>query len=194
MGGAAGVLASLPVGESWFGIRVPRHAAGNDLLEELAARRVGVRYLRASRAMDLAGMRVRVLHPPEPDWERQRVRNDDSVVLEVTYGDVAILLLGDVSADVERALAPQLTPARVRILKVAHHGSRTSTSQVLLDAWRPHVALVSAGRGNSFGHPAREVLERLHHAGARVLRTDQDGEITVETDGRAVRGFRRRHL
>jgi competence protein ComEC len=187
MGGAAGVLASLPVGESWLGIRVPRHVAGNELLTDLGARRIAVRYLRAGESMSLGGVRLRVLHPPAPDWERQRVRNDDSVVIEATYGDVAFLLLGDVSAEIERSIVPQLTPARVRILKVAHHGSKTSTSQALLDAWRPQLALVSAGRGNSFGHPARDVLERLSSAGVRVLRTDQGGELTVETDGRSVR-------
>jgi competence protein ComEC len=131
--------------------------------------------------------RVRVLHPPEPDWERQQVRNDDSLVLEVLHGDVALLLTGDVGADVERAIAPRLTPARVRILKVAHHGSRTSTSRELLEAWRPQVALISCGRGNSFGHPTREVLDRLEAIGARVLRTDHDGQITIETDGRGVK-------
>jgi len=186
VGGAPGVLASLPVGEAWLGVRVPRNEPGNALLADLAARHVGVRYLRAGRVMDLAGLRVRVLHPPEPDWERQRVRNDDSVVLEVTFGDVAILLLGDVSDAIERALVPQLTPARVRVLKVAHHGSRTSTSQELLDAWRPQLALISAGRGNAFGHPSRGALDRLEHAGVRVLRTDRDGEITVTTDGRVL--------
>jgi competence protein ComEC len=187
MGGAAGVLASLAVGESWMGIRVPRHVPGNDLLTELDARGIGVRYLRAGDAMPLEGLRLRVLHPPAPDWERQRVRNDDSVVIEATYGDVAFLLLGDVSAEIERLLVPQLTRARVRILKVAHHGSKTSTSQALLDAWRPQLALVSAGRGNSFGHPAREVLARLDAAGVRLLRTDLGGELTVDTDGRTVR-------
>jgi len=186
-GGASGVLASLPVGEAWLGIRVPRSESGNALLAELATRRMAVRYLRSGRVMDLAGLRVRVLHPPEPEWERQRVRNDDSVVLEVTYGHVAVLLLGDVSAGIERSLVPQLTPAPVRILKVAHHGSRTSTSQELLDAWRPQVALISAGRGNAFGHPAPDVLARLEGAGARVLRTDRDGEITLTTDGHGVR-------
>jgi len=100
---------------------------------------------------------------------------------------VAVLLLGDVSAGIERSLVPQLTPAPVRILKVAHHGSRTSTSQELLDAWRPQVALISAGRGNAFGHPAPDVLARLEGAGARVLRTDRDGEITLTTDGHGVR-------
>jgi len=186
-GGAPDVLASFAVGEAWLGIRVPRHEPGNALLADLRSRHVGVRYLRSGGVMDLAGLRVRVLHPPEPDWERSRVRNDDSVVLEVTRGDVAILLLGDVSAEIERALVPQLTPARVRVLKVAHHGSRTSTSQELLDAWHPQLAIISAGRGNAFGHPSPDVLDRLESAGTRVLRTDRDGEITLTTDGRELR-------
>jgi competence protein ComEC len=187
MGGASGVLESLAVGAAWFGIRVPRHTPTTDLLAALAARRVDVGYLRAGRMLEAGGARVRVLNPEEPDWERPRVRNDDSVVLEIVFGEVAILLTGDISAAVERTLLPRLTPARRRILKVPHHGSRTSTSQALIDGWRPELALISAGRGNSFGHPAREVLDRLERAGARVLRTDRDGQITVETDGRTVR-------
>jgi competence protein ComEC len=187
MGGAAGVLASLPVGLAWLGIRVPRHAVENELLANLAARRIGVDYLRAGRTMTVGGAQLRVLHPPKPDWERPRVRNDDSVVVEVVFGDVALLLAGDVSAEVERALVPWVTGARLRVLKVAHHGSRTSTSRELLDAWRPQLALISAGRGNAFGHPTREVLERLEASGARVLRTDRHGEITITTDGHAVR-------
>jgi competence protein ComEC len=127
--------------------------------------------------------RLLVVHPPPPDWERQRVRNDDSVVIEVVYRDVALLLTGDIGADVERAIVPRLTPARIRILKVAHHGSRTSTSRELLEAWRPQIALISCGRGNPFGHPAPEVIARLEAIGARIYRTDLDGEITVDSDG-----------
>jgi competence protein ComEC len=129
---------------------------------------------------------VRVLHPKAPDWERQRVRNDDSLVLEIRHGDVAILMTGDIGAGVERSIVPSLTPARVRILKVAHHGSRTSTSQALLDAWKPQIAIVSCGRGNPFGHPAPEVLQRLAASGVRIYRTDHDGQITIETDGRTL--------
>jgi competence protein ComEC len=114
------------------------------------------------------------------------VRNDDSVVLEVIYGDVAILLTGDVGEVVEREVVSRLVPARTRILKVGHHGSRTSTSQALLDAWRPEIALISCGRGNPFGHPAPEVLSRLRASGATVYRTDQDGQITLDTDGHQV--------
>ncbi len=126
---------------------------------------------------------MRVLHPPPPDWERRRVRNDDSVVLEIVYRDVAILLTGDISADVEREILPRLTRAQTRILKVAHHGSRTSSSLELLDGWRPQIAVISAGRGNTFGHPATEVLQRLEAIGATVLRTDLHGQISLETDG-----------
>ena len=131
-------------------------------------------------------MRVRVLHPPAADWERRRVRNDDSVVLEVLYGDVAILLTGDIGADIERAILPQLTPARLRILKVAHHGSRTSSSAELLEGWRPQIAIISCGRGNSFGHPAPEVIDRLTSVGAEIYRTDLDGQVTVDSDGSGV--------
>ena len=111
------------------------------------------------------------------------MRNDDSIVLEIVYGDVAVLLLGDVGAEVERSILPQLTPARHRILKVGHHGSRTSTSQELLEHWRPQIALISCGRGNTFGHPAPEVLRRLDAIGARIYRTDLDGQITIDSDG-----------
>jgi len=102
------------------------------------------------------------------------------------YRDVALLLTGDIGEDVERATVPRLVPARIRILKVAHHGSRTSTSHELLEAWRPQIALISCGRGNPFGHPAPDVIARLEAIGARIYRTDFDGEITVDTDGRHV--------
>src|SRR3970282_1195017 len=93
---------------------------------------------------------------------------------------------GDRGPAIERAILPQLTPARIRVLKVAHHGSRTSTSRELLEHWRPQIAVISCGRGTTFGHPAPEVLERLEDAGATVYRTDLHGQVTVETDGRSL--------
>jgi competence protein ComEC len=143
--------------------------------------------LQAGEEFAVGGARLRVLSPPRPDWERRRVRNDDSVVLEVVYGDVAILLTGDIGAEVERAILSRLTPARIRVLKVGHHGSRTSSSRELLEGWRPTIALVSSGRGNPFGHPAPDVVERLQAVGAAVYRTDRDGQITLTTDGRRAR-------
>ncbi|HKE86471.1 MAG TPA: DNA internalization-related competence protein ComEC/Rec2 [Vicinamibacterales bacterium] len=187
VGGAPAMLDDFSPTRMWEGIRVPVHAPSLALADLAARHGAAMIALRSGQEVSLESVRIRVLNPPAPDWERRRVRNDDSVVLEVIYGEVAILLTGDIGADVERALIPSLTPARVRVLKVAHHGSRTSTSQALLDAWPPSVALISCGRGNRFGHPATEVVQRLEAAGATVMRTDRDGQITIETDGRVVR-------
>jgi competence protein ComEC len=186
LGGAIAMLEDFEPHRLWEGVRVPNHAPTQLLVETAQHRGSLVEALRANRRLDMDGVRIRVLHPPEPDWERRRVRNDDSVVLEVVYRDVGIVLTGDIGVDVERTIAPLLTPVRTRILKVAHHGSRTSSSQELLDAWRPHIAIISCGRGNRFGHPATDVIRRLEAIGATVLRTDRHGQITVETDGRSV--------
>jgi competence protein ComEC len=196
VGGAAAVMDALRVRQLWLGVDVPGHEASTALLERAGVEGAAVIARRAGDIVRDGPARIRVLHPSAPDWERRRVRNDDSVVLEIVHGDVALLVTGDVGAEVEREILPRLAPARLRILKVGHHGSRTSTSQRLLDAWQPHLALVSCGRANSFGHPSPAVLARLRDAGATVFRTDVDGQITVRTDGRQVwvETFRGRRL
>jgi competence protein ComEC len=186
LGGALSVLRDFAPREVWLGVDVPGHEPSAALAREAAAHGVRVVHRRAGESFALGAARVRVLHPANPDWERRRVRNDDSVVLEVALGDVALLLTGDIGAAIEDGLVAQLTPAPTRILKVAHHGSRTSSGAALVEGWRPQLVLVSCGRGNSFGHPAPEVLARFAGVHARVLRTDRDGQVTVETDGRRV--------
>jgi competence protein ComEC len=186
VGGASSLLEDFDVGALWDGVDVPGHRLLGEIAQRAERLSTPRRSLRAGDGWSWGSTHVRVLHPPAPDWERPRVRNDDSVVLEVTYADVALLLAGDVSAEVERSVAASLTPARVRVLKVAHHGSRTSTSEALLDAWRPQVAVISCGRGNTFGHPAPDVVRRLADRGVSIWRTDRDGQVTVETDGRRL--------
>ncbi|HEY6361558.1 MAG TPA: DNA internalization-related competence protein ComEC/Rec2 [Vicinamibacterales bacterium] len=187
LGGGRSVLADFAPAYAWEGIPVSRHTALQEWIADARTRGIPVVPRLAGEQFSLGRTRVRVLHPPPADWERPRVRNDDSVVMEVVFGEVAMLLTGDISAEIERALLPRLTHARIRILKVAHHGSRTSSSRELLDGWRPQIALISCGRGNTFGHPATEVLSRLDAIGAQVYRTDRHGQITIETDGADVR-------
>jgi competence protein ComEC len=187
IGGARAIIEDFGPTAVWEGIPVANHAALQDTLAFARSEGALITQRRVGDEEHIGAARVRVLHPAVPDWERRRVRNDDSVVVEVTYGDVAVLLLGDVGVGIEREIAARLTPAKRRILKVAHHGSRTSTSRELLDAWRPDVAIISCGRGNSFGHPAPEVLQRLESVGATIYRTDLHGQVTLETDGTHVR-------
>jgi len=186
IGGALALLRDFGPREIWQGIAMPRHGPSAALVAAALSSGATVATRLAGWSTKQDGLDIRVLHPPVPDWERPRVRNDDSLVIEVRYRDVALLLTGDISSEVERTILPALSPAPTRILKVAHHGSRTSTSQALLDAWRPQIALISCGRGNRFGHPAADVMRRLEATGVRIYQTDRDGQITVDTNGKEV--------
>jgi competence protein ComEC len=184
IGGAPTIIDTFRPRHVWEGIAVPSHAPMARLRDLARADGLAWTTLRAGSAWARAGVTFQVWNPPAPDWERPRVRNDDSVVLDVRYGDVSVILPGDVSADVERAIAPRIPPARLRVLKLAHHGSATSTSAAFLDALHPTLAIVSCGRDNPFGHPAPAVLARLATRRIPVVRTDVDGEVEVVTDGR----------
>jgi competence protein ComEC len=134
----------------------------------------------------LDGIVLRVLWPdpgrvPREPPDTGRAINDASIVL---LGEVAgrrFLLTGDVEDDVDPILAARGLPP-IDVLKVAHHGSATASTATFLDAVRPRIAIVSAGADNPYGHPARSTVERVAATGARVLRTDRDGSVTVSID------------
>jgi competence protein ComEC len=187
IGGATSVFRDFTPLEVWEGVPVPPHAATREL--RALADRAGAawRTLQQADRVSFGPVDLVVHHPARPEWERQRVRNDDSEVIEILYGGVSFVFTGDVTRDVERTLARSFNRAPIRILKVPHHGSATSSSQEFLEALRPDVAVISAGRGNPFGHPVASVLERYSNIGAAIYRTDQDGAVIVETDGTTTR-------
>jgi len=187
IGGAPAIVREFRPREVWDGIPVPRLEPLNALRAvALAAAARWVTVYRGERRV-IDGIEVLARHPAVEGWERQKVRNDDSIVLELRWGDdVSVLLTGDIGRAVEQEIAPLVPPARLRIVKVPHHGSLTSSSVAFLAATRPQVAIVSAGRSNHFGHPAPEVLDRYRAIGAAIFRTDQDGAVTIDTDGHTV--------
>jgi competence protein ComEC len=129
-----------------------------------------------------------ILHPvPNPgtayeDETSAGTTNDNSVVVRLVYRDVAFLLPGDVEAEVEQQLVRSGAYLHSTVLKVPHHGSKTSSAQAFLEAVRPQVAVISVGADNDFGHPARDVLQRLRGT-PHLYRTDRDGRVTVSSDG-----------
>lgn len=187
MGGARRVAEDLRPREIWEGVPVPLHPPLVDLRRAAQDRGVTWRRLQAGHQLELGGVTVDVVHPPLPDWERPRVRNDDSLVVRVRFGRVEVLLTGDAGPEFESTFARDAASPPIRLLKLAHHGSRTSSSDSFLDAYGPAAALVSAGQDNLFGHPSPVVLARLRQRGVNVFRTDRDGATIIETDGREAR-------
>lgn len=142
--------------------------------------------------LSIGGARVRVL-APAPDYEPEAsAKNNDSLVLEITYGKERALLTGDAERPVEQDMVANAALQPVTLLKVGHHGSRTSSSEAFLDQIQPRLAFISDGYLNSFHHPNEVVLKRLADHHAAIWRTDQDGLLTFETDGQhaAVTTFR----
>ena len=124
--------------------------------------------------------------PRPPARHAARGRNDETLVLRIEYGLASFLLASDIEAAAEQALVASRAPLGATVLKVAHHGSRTSSTPAFLHAVAPTAAAISVGARNPYGHPDAGVLERLRTAGARVYRTDSDGAVIFETDGRAL--------
>ncbi len=113
-------------------------------------------------------------------------RNNDSIVLRLQYGDCAVLLTGDLEASGEARLLRGDANLRADVMKIAHHGSKTSSTNPLVAAVAPRFAIVSVGQTSIFGHPNPDVVERWKAAGAEVLTTGNSGTITVTTDGQNI--------
>jgi len=150
------------------------------------AKQDGVRIVALQRTpvpLHIGATSIRVL-APSPDYqEGQAPQNDDSLVLEIVFGHRSVLLTGDAERPVEDDMVENGNLRPVTLLKVGHHGSRTSSSEEFLDQIHPQFAVISDGYMNQFHHPHPDVLRRLAEHHSAVFRTDQRGLITFRTDG-----------
>jgi len=130
---------------------------------------------------------ARVLWPSPAKSQGAPSRNNDSVMLLLRYGEKSLLLTGDIERLGEAAVLNEGINLHSDIVKVAHHGSKTSSTAAFVSATHPSLAIVSVGRHSVFGHPNKEVVERWRAAGAEVITTGEKGTITVTSDGRALK-------
>ena len=183
IGGLPRVIENFHPRELWLGIN-PATAALRRLGTIALTNHVHIQKHVAGDDFDWAGTHVRVLSPP-PNWQPQaKPTNDDSLSFLITYGQTKALLAGDLEEKMESFIAAQWIDAD--LLKVAHHGSNTSTTPELLQAVHPRFAVISVGAANSFGHPRREVLDRLQASHVFTYRTDTMGVVTFLLDGKKV--------
>ena len=181
LGGLTAVLNNFKVGQLWIG-RDVRTADFQALLALARARGVPIVHQALGATFNFGGAAGQILWPLQDDTV-DTPGNDDSLVMRIVDGRLAWMLTGDIEKPIERSMVDDGDPLATDFLKVAHHGSKTSTTDEFLAAAHPRYAAISAGFENSYGHPAPEVVERLEAEGAIVYRTDQDGAITSIGDG-----------
>jgi competence protein ComEC len=177
MGGMPAVMRNFRPRELWVSID-PNSDAYRALLAEAKDLGVTVRHFYAGDQLAWGGTQVTILAPETGYQNLSEPVNNDSLVMRMQYDQSSVLLEGDAEAASERAMLAHGRVAGVTLLKIGHHGSRTSTTQEFLNAAAPKDAVVSVGLGNTFGHPRYEVIERLAEARIKLYRTDEFGLTT----------------
>jgi competence protein ComEC len=183
IGGMRAILSNFKPHELWLGA-MPDTEAVASLLRQAGAQGILVRRPRQGDAFSFGGVTARVLSPPREWVPGNQPQNDDSLILQFVYRNSAVLMEGDAEKASERRIV-DFHP-RSDLWKIAHNGSRTSTSPDLVSEVRPRIAVISVGARNTFGHPRPEVLERLAGAGASVYRTDVNGAVSFYLNGNSI--------
>jgi len=186
-GGLPQLVGEIEIGELWLNgqlLTEEEDGAMARLVSSAMAQGTRVRFAPelCDRNPRFGGADLEVLWPC-PRYDAALGLNDNSIAIRLGFGRRSFLLTGDLERESERLLVAAGRIQAADVLKVAHHGSRTSTSPPFLAAARPSLAVISSGAGNRYGHPSPDVVERLREAGATVLRTDIHGGVIITTDG-----------
>ena len=183
LGGMPAVIANFHPQQLWISIDKPKGELAPIVVQAL---RVGMDVMvkKEGDEFDYGGVHFRVLAPGRDEITGLMRPNDDCLVFTAAFGTTAALLEGDAERPAERRVVEEHPEAM--LLKVAHHGSASGTSADLLSTVHPRYAVISVGARNVYGHPRREVLERLQHAGVITYRTDEEGAVSFYLDGRSV--------
>lgn len=186
VGGAASVVGALRPQGWWEPAFVTTSEAYRKALEEVRQRDVSWRRARPGDRFSLDDVEFRIIAPDSAWTARQVDANETSVVMRVSFGRVSYLLTGDAEGEEEAWILQHTDPEMLRadVLKLGHHGSKTSSSVPFVRAISPRVAVASVGQGNRYGHPSPETLETLLDRGVPVLRTDLEGTVVISTDGK----------
>jgi beta-lactamase superfamily II metal-dependent hydrolase len=154
------------------------------LIAAIEKKGIGITVPKAGDSFAAGLIRFTVLAP----GRKFKELNNMSVAVRVVHGETAFLFTGDAEKQSEHEMLKSSQPLRADVLKAGHHGSRSSTTAEFLDAVRPRAVVISCGKGNSYGHPHAETMEKLREKGRNIklFRTDEDGTVVISTDGRTV--------
>lgn len=153
-------------------------------IDSCEANNVTIKEAAVGQTVDIGSAKAEIV---APDGSFNEDINNYSVSFVLTHGDVRCLFTGDAEAESEAAMLQGGRLGKMTLYKAGHHGSAYSSTEELIDVIRPKISVISCGRENSYGHPARSTLKRLTEVSDKVLRTDVDGTVTAESDGREIK-------
>ncbi|MBA4493100.1 DNA internalization-related competence protein ComEC/Rec2 [Paenactinomyces guangxiensis] len=181
IGGLQAVAERFPVGRVIRNPHPPRSLVEGKLLQTLVKKGTPVYTVSPGSTREIEpGVKWQFLHPDRKNLGSKDRSNDDSVVFLLSVYHYRVMMTGDLEHTGEKKILSAWDLPEVHLLKVAHHGSRTSTQEEWLQALRPRQAVISAGTGNRYGHPSPEIIQRLQSYGVRIWRTDLHGAVTVQ--------------
>ncbi|HEV8593875.1 MAG TPA: ComEC/Rec2 family competence protein [Pyrinomonadaceae bacterium] len=181
--GLVDAIRNFKVGEVYVG-RIPSNDPEFDELKQaIEFENVPTQIVGRGDSMTIGNAKVNFLYPEFDPSQTSPSDNDHSVVLQIAYGSRTFLFSGDVERAAEIDLLRDTDSLRADVVKVPHHGSKTSSSQGLVDAANAKYAVISVGRRSIFGHPHTEVVERWKGSGANVMTTGEKGTVTISTNG-----------
>jgi competence protein ComEC len=186
IGGLSAVVRNLRVREAIVGRLIPGNPEFDELVQATTERATALAILNAGQRFDIEGVTVEVLHP-QPRGPRKEQSNNSSIVLRLIYGSTAVLMTGDIEKEAEESLLKSGVNLHAEVLKVAHHGSKTSSTEAFLDAVGPQTAIISVGERSRFGHPHKVVVQRFLKRHIRLLQTGRGGLVTLESDGATLK-------
>lgn len=182
VGGLSGALNYATVGTAFAPMTSYDSKAFGNFVSYLAKQNVSITVPSAGDSFTLGSASVKILGPVKSSDET----NNTSIVLRIVYGDTSFLFTGDAEREEEQDILSTGYDMDSTVLKVGHHGSETSTSYVWLREIMPEYAVISVGKGNSYGHPTDAILSRLRDADVKTYRTDMQGDVICASDGKTV--------
>ncbi|MEP7075094.1 MAG: ComEC/Rec2 family competence protein [Acidobacteriota bacterium] len=184
--GLSDIAKNFAIRQAFFGRTPVSDPEFSELADILAQKNIPSVVLARGDAFEIGGVRVKTLYPQPAGSPNEPSDNDHSLVVRLEFGSRKILMTGDIERKAETDLITTPSLLTADVVKVPHHGSKTSSSQAFVDAVQPGVAVISVGRHSIFGHPNPTVVQRWKDRGAALLTTGRSGTVTVITDGKAL--------
>lgn len=180
--GVMDIIGKIKIKNLLISPQVNKTAEFEEFLEKIQKQKIQIIVVKAGDILNISKNTKLEILWPDINLSKNMDLNDNSIVSKITYKDKTLLSTGDISTTVDNLLNSLYSKEELTtdILKIAHHGSNTSTSKKFLEIVKPKIALIGVGKDNKFGHPKQEIIERLKSVNANIYRTDLLGEITIK--------------